>query len=355
MPKSRRTGARAAATLGPPRMLTKRKLCAPLEEFAPDPAQCDPGRRPERRFRGWRATLLVHPPAMSSLRAPGLGPIVGHTTDRSCRLWIQAPLAEVDEEPPRRTAAPSACWSVIARAGAPLRARERPCSTSGFVASSTAPAPSSSARSRSLGGRGEPYRLAPDTKYRVRVGLARARRRLDNDAGVASDALADRLPPPHVGPRASTASRPTPARPAFRTHPAAGAVADAGLPARLLPLSGPALEDQGGRPHLRPDDEPSGGRRRQPAARQLHADGRRSDLWRRTESQYSPPARRYLCRVPEALCRGVRGDEHAPPAEHGADLHDPRRPRDRGQLVAGSASSNRPRARICSMSRSPPT
>lgn len=25
---------------------------------------------------------------MSSLRAPGLGPIVGHTTDRTCRLWI---------------------------------------------------------------------------------------------------------------------------------------------------------------------------------------------------------------------------------------------------------------------------
>ena len=27
---------------------------------------------------------------MSALRAPGLGPIIGHTTDRSCRLWIQA-------------------------------------------------------------------------------------------------------------------------------------------------------------------------------------------------------------------------------------------------------------------------
>ena len=27
---------------------------------------------------------------MSSLRQPGLGPIVGHTTDSSCRLWIRA-------------------------------------------------------------------------------------------------------------------------------------------------------------------------------------------------------------------------------------------------------------------------
>ena len=27
---------------------------------------------------------------MSSLRDPGLGPIVGHTTESSCRLWIRA-------------------------------------------------------------------------------------------------------------------------------------------------------------------------------------------------------------------------------------------------------------------------
>ncbi|MFP3536453.1 MULTISPECIES: hypothetical protein [Pseudomonas] len=27
---------------------------------------------------------------MSTLRTPSLGPIVGHTTDTSCRLWIAA-------------------------------------------------------------------------------------------------------------------------------------------------------------------------------------------------------------------------------------------------------------------------
>ena len=27
---------------------------------------------------------------MSSLRPPGLGPIVGHTSDGTCRLWIRA-------------------------------------------------------------------------------------------------------------------------------------------------------------------------------------------------------------------------------------------------------------------------
>jgi alkaline phosphatase D len=35
---------------------------------------------------------------MSMLRPPGLGPIIGHTTDRSCRLWIQAGKLE-DEGP----------------------------------------------------------------------------------------------------------------------------------------------------------------------------------------------------------------------------------------------------------------
>jgi alkaline phosphatase D len=28
---------------------------------------------------------------MSALRPPGLGPLIGHTTEKSCRLWIQAP------------------------------------------------------------------------------------------------------------------------------------------------------------------------------------------------------------------------------------------------------------------------
>ncbi len=31
---------------------------------------------------------------MSALRPPGLGPLIGHTTEKSCRLWIQAPDSE---------------------------------------------------------------------------------------------------------------------------------------------------------------------------------------------------------------------------------------------------------------------
>src|SRR4051812_30684215 len=29
-------------------------------------------------------------PCMSALRPPGLGPLIGHTTHSTCRLWIQA-------------------------------------------------------------------------------------------------------------------------------------------------------------------------------------------------------------------------------------------------------------------------
>lgn len=35
---------------------------------------------------------------MSSLRKPGLGPIVGHTTHKSCRLWISAPNPDTSDE-----------------------------------------------------------------------------------------------------------------------------------------------------------------------------------------------------------------------------------------------------------------
>ena len=36
---------------------------------------------------------------MSMLRPPGLGPIIGHTTDTSCRLWIQAGKLDEDAGP----------------------------------------------------------------------------------------------------------------------------------------------------------------------------------------------------------------------------------------------------------------
>ncbi|HEV8392296.1 MAG TPA: hypothetical protein VGQ35_20745, partial [Dongiaceae bacterium] len=36
---------------------------------------------------------------MSGLRPPGLGPIIGHTTTKSCRLWIQAARLDGDSTP----------------------------------------------------------------------------------------------------------------------------------------------------------------------------------------------------------------------------------------------------------------
>ena len=89
---------------------------------------------------------------------------MGHTTDRSCRLWIQAPLSEVakvESEEDRRTLG---VLIVTTRAGAPIPANERPVfyfrlrrefdRTGTFVLG----------EERSLGERGEPYRLDPDTE-----------------------------------------------------------------------------------------------------------------------------------------------------------------------------------------------
>jgi alkaline phosphatase D len=163
---------------------------------------------------------------MSSLRAPGLGPIVGHTTDRTCRLWIQAPLAErekVAAEEDRRTLG---VLVVMARAGVTIPVAERPVfyfrlrrefdRTGTFILG----------EERSLGERGEPYPLAPDTEYRVRLASLALDDDFDNDVQVPSDALVDRLPTPQVW--ASVIDR-LPAEDCeacFRTHPAAEAVAD---------------------------------------------------------------------------------------------------------------------------------
>ena len=163
---------------------------------------------------------------MSSLRPPGLGPIVGHTTDRSCRLWIQAPLGErakAESEEDRRTLG---VLVVMARAGLEIPPAQRPVfyfrlrrefdRTGTFVLG----------EERSLGERGEPYLLEPDTEYRVRIGTLALDDNFDNDARVASDALADVLPTPQVWAAALDRMPADECEASFRTNPPAGACAE---------------------------------------------------------------------------------------------------------------------------------
>lgn len=163
---------------------------------------------------------------MSSLRAPGLGPIVGHTTDRSCRLWIQAPLPERQKaaaEEDRRTLG---VLVVTARAGVAIPPAQRPVfyfrlrrefdRTGTFVLG----------EERSLGECGEPYPLEPDTEYRVRLASMALDDDFDNDARVPSATLVARLPAPQVWASVIDTLPAEACEASFRTHPAAEAVAD---------------------------------------------------------------------------------------------------------------------------------
>lgn len=163
---------------------------------------------------------------MSSLRAPGLGPIVGHTTDRTCRLWIQAPAAEDGKHAAEEDRRTFGVLAVTARAGVAIPPAERPLfyfrlrrefdRTGTFVLGEEA----------SLGGRGQPYPLTPDTEYRVRVASLAVDDAWDNDACVASDLLAERLPAPSVWAAAIDNLPAELCEATFRTDPPLGAVGD---------------------------------------------------------------------------------------------------------------------------------
>lgn len=163
---------------------------------------------------------------MSSLRAPGLGPIVGHTTDRSCRLWIQAPLSEPSKRAAEEDRRTLGVLVVTARAGVPIAPAQRPVfyfrlrrefdRTGTFVLG----------EERSLGERGEPYRLEPDTEYRVRVASLALDDSFDNDARVPSDELVDLLPTPQVWAGMIDQLPAEACEAVVRTHPPAGECAE---------------------------------------------------------------------------------------------------------------------------------
>lgn len=136
---------------------------------------------------------------MSTLRPPGLGPIVGHTTDRTCRLWIQA--AELDDA--RKTVADEdrrtvGVLVVVARGEHVIPPVQRPVfyfrlhrmfdRTGTFVLG----------RDPGLGGTTPVYDLVPDTVYRVRLASLALDDADDNDQRLDDIALAQRLPDPRV-------------------------------------------------------------------------------------------------------------------------------------------------------------
>jgi alkaline phosphatase D len=135
---------------------------------------------------------------MSSLRPPGLGPIVGHTTDRSCRLWIRA-LDPADKGPDladdRRTIG---VLTVMAEAGNDLPLDRRPVFYFRLRREYDRTGTFNLGLEKSLGDKGDPFPLTPNTEYRVRMGTLAFDDPLPNDLDLSESELADRLPPPTV-------------------------------------------------------------------------------------------------------------------------------------------------------------
>lgn len=164
---------------------------------------------------------------MSTLRPPGLGPIVGHTTDRTCRLWMQAAALDdarksvADED--RRTIG---VLVVLERGDHLIPPAIRPIfyfrlhrefdRTGTFVLG----------RDTGLGG-AAPYVLEPDTTYRVRLASLALDDADDNDACVSDEELARRLPDPRVWATQIDRLLAPACEAVFRTAPPADRVADA--------------------------------------------------------------------------------------------------------------------------------
>ena len=141
---------------------------------------------------------------MSMLRPPGLGPIIGHTTDTSCRLWIQAGKLDEDEGPMSPLSANRRTIGVIGLMSAKTDAKilkayyfrlhrefdrtgtfELGCDVALGLHESDGVPPAQ---------QDKPYKLKPDTEYTVRVATLSIDDPLEDEDSLTDTQLRDRLP-----------------------------------------------------------------------------------------------------------------------------------------------------------------
>lgn len=136
---------------------------------------------------------------MSSLRKPAVGPIVGHTTPTSCRLWIAAgdSTTNIDRAEDRRSIGVLGVYDEKTQCVLPehvyyFRLRREYDRTGTF----------NLGKDVSLwvkeNEKGKPFLLKPATTYRVRMSTLTVDDSFENDASVSSEYLAKRLPDPAV-------------------------------------------------------------------------------------------------------------------------------------------------------------
>ena len=156
---------------------------------------------------------------MSHLRPPSLGPIVGHTTATSCRLWIRGGDPrdqEVALAEDRRTIG---VLTVLQEDGRKPRSRHR---TQYFRLHREFDRTGTHLLGidRGFDESSEPFPLKPDTLYTVRMGCLALDDPYDNDAMVDDDHLAERLPDPRVWEDDLARLAPEVSEAVFRTSPA---------------------------------------------------------------------------------------------------------------------------------------
>lgn len=166
---------------------------------------------------------------MSSLRPPRLGPIVGHTTDTSARLWIRGGASDEGAafEESRRTLGVIAIVAENGRTPDPplvyyFRLRREYDRTGTFTLGQEV--------GLNVPNAGEqPRRLVPDSEYIVRVGTLSVDDPHPDDDSIPNRVLAARLPDPAVWINELQKLDPASSEARFQTFPASGNAGDSKL------------------------------------------------------------------------------------------------------------------------------
>lgn len=167
---------------------------------------------------------------MSGIRVPGAGPIVGHTTDHSCRLWIRA--GDPDDEG-AKLASERRTIGVLAVLG------KRPAAKKNWSQIATPPAYYFRLHREfdrtgtfnlgvdiGLGDVGKPYPLDPDTDYEVRMGTLTIDDPNADDESIGDSTLMARLPAPEAWVDDLRAFPESKAAAVFRTFPEGNTTAE---------------------------------------------------------------------------------------------------------------------------------
>ena len=132
---------------------------------------------------------------MSIMRSPKLGPIVGHTTDRSCRLWIRAECPSESGTGLAENNRTLGVLTVMEIGDTVLPPEQRPIYYFRLHREYDRTGTFTLGVESSLEGGAPSPPLTPDTRYRVRLGTLTLDDPLSNREVVEDEDLAKRLPP----------------------------------------------------------------------------------------------------------------------------------------------------------------